>query len=127
MTDRYGISAEIDATCITLYDMDMLVRQLRKFGVDDEGENYSLSYGGELWVSDLMEEQVWAIVEVLQNFRMKITYVYVYDPDGDDVDEPIFDAEDSEITVQEALRNYLREEPDGQTRIEDFVGDTDED
>lgn len=127
MCERYGMSAEIDPARITLYEMGEMVRDLRRFGVDDEGEDFSLTYNGCIWVSDLLEEQVIEVIRILEFFGFKITYLYSYDRDGDDVDVPIYDSENDTCTVKEALENHLREIPDGQTRIEDFGDDEDED
>lgn len=123
MSERFGIRAEIHPEQFTLYELGDMVLDLRRYGVDDESKDYSLTYKGGLDISNLLEEQMAQVILILEKRNFVITYVYAYDTDTDDIETTVYDIDEDSCTVQEALDGYLKEIPDCQTRLEDFVGD----
>lgn len=118
MSMRYGIEAKVNPKHTTLSDMGRFVDEIRRYGVDEESEDYSLTYGGDVWISNLLKEQAIEIVKIMMLARMDIEYIYRYDPDGDDVDETVFDADDDSRSPLDVLMS--EDISDNQTRLEDF-------
>lgn len=121
---RFGISARFDPVCTTYADMERITTELRRFGVDDEGGDFSVYYEGVMDIDNLLGEQAKEVIKTLNSAQPKIavTYVCVFSKsDFSDVDETsIYEEATGNGNALDNLTAYLQNIPANQTRLEDF-------
>jgi len=116
---RFGVSVKFDPVCTTYADMEKITSQLRRFGVDDEGEDFLVFYDGTIDITNLLGEQAQEVIKVFKTCTpsMTVSNVFAFTESDDDV---IYDVNTCRSDAETCLATYLQTVPVNQTRLEDF-------
>ena len=116
---RFGISVRFDPVCTTYADMEKITSQLRRFGVDDEGEDFSVFYDGTIDIFNLLGEQALEAIKVFKTCTPSMT-VFNVSAFTESEDAVIYDENTCQSDAETCLATYLQTIPVNQTRLEDF-------